>query len=78
LTLVALCHHLRAMPRKREEEREIPITIRFPPEVHTQATALADEDDRSFNSYVVRAVRAQIERDREFERERDAKRKAAR
>ena len=53
------------MPAKRDDDDkdEIPVTIRFPKDVHAKATKLAKVDERSFNLYIVRATRAQIEQD---------------
>jgi predicted HicB family RNase H-like nuclease len=47
---------------------EIAVTIRFPKDVHAEAAKAAKADDRSFNLYVVRAVRAQIEADKKARR----------
>lgn len=43
---------------------EVAVTIRFPPDVHSDAVKAAAADQRSFNLYVVRAVRAQVEQDK--------------
>jgi len=52
-------------PRKDDDERdEVPVTIRFPRGLQAEAKEFADADDRSFNLYVVRALRAQVESDR--------------
>jgi len=49
------------MAPKRDDE--IAVTIRFPKDLHEEASKAAAVDERSFNLYVVRAVRAQVERD---------------
>lgn len=55
------------MPRPKKPAADapgVPITVRFPAKVRDDATAAAEADDRSFNSYVVRAVQAAVERDK--------------
>jgi predicted HicB family RNase H-like nuclease len=47
------------MPKREAEE--VPVTIRFPKEVHKAAADEAKADDRTLNSVVVRAVRAYVE-----------------
>lgn len=46
---------------KREVDEEVPVTIRFPRDVHTDAKAEAVADDRTLNSVVVKAVRLYVE-----------------
>ena len=47
------------MGPKRDDE--VAVTIRFPKDVHAEAQKSAEADERSFNLWVVRAVRAQLE-----------------
>jgi predicted HicB family RNase H-like nuclease len=49
----------------KKDDDEVPVTIRFPRGVHAGAKDAAEADDRTLNSYVVRAVKAQLERDEE-------------
>lgn len=42
---------------------EVPVTIRFPPDVHAKMVTGAAADERSINQYVVRAVKAQLDRE---------------
>lgn len=52
------------MAPKKTTAGEIPVTVRFPPDVHVDATKAAEADDRSFNNYVVVAVREKIAADK--------------
>lgn len=42
------------MPKNPDE---VAVTIRFPKDVHERASRAADEEERSFNLVIVRAVR---------------------
>jgi len=67
LTSVAPHNHTgdhMAGKRGKDDKDEVPVTVRFPVDVHADAAELAKRDERSFNLYVVRAVRSQIERDK--------------
>lgn len=50
------------MPKK--DDAEVPVTIRFPRDVHKDAKDEADADDRTLNSLVIRAVRVYVEGER--------------
>lgn len=54
-------------PRKATVDEEIPVTIRFPEDVHSDAKKFAAADQRSFNLYIVRAVKAQNEAEKKKE-----------
>lgn len=49
-------------PRKRPEDetRTIQLTVRFPIEVHTAATAKAKSDRRSLNDWVIVALEERL------------------
>lgn len=52
---------------KRSEESdkpEVPLMIRLPRDLHAAVRAAADKDERSLNSWVIRALRAQLEKKR--------------
>ncbi len=56
------------MPKRADSDKAEPKmtrSIAFPKSVYDAANAAADADDRSLNSYVVRAVKAQLEREQE-------------
>lgn len=51
------------MPRQKRPAPEptVAITVRFPAALRDAATKAADADDRSFNTFVVRAVQAAVD-----------------
>lgn len=58
----------REMPKRPEPDktdRKVTRSVAFPSDVYEAANTAAKADDRSLNSYVVRAVKAQLERDEE-------------
>jgi hypothetical protein len=53
--------------RKTNPKGDVPVTIRFPIELHARIKALAEEDMRSFNAEVVWLLdRAATEEEREL------------
>lgn len=52
-------------PESDKSEHKVTRSIAFPGDVYEAANAAAVADDRSLNSYVVRAVKAQLEREQE-------------
>jgi predicted transcriptional regulator len=61
------------MPRRRtdtedQQEDTVPVTIRFPAELRKRALGVAQDEDRSFSSLVVYALRRYVtERERQSE-----------
>lgn len=53
-------------PKTTDEDKaaKTPLTVRLPPDVLDEATAIATADDRSLNSYIVKAVREQNRREK--------------
>lgn len=54
------------MPRapKEPSDDKIPLMVRLPPDVLEEAKKNAEADDRTVNSYVVKAVREQNAREK--------------
>lgn len=46
-----------ARPPKDTDDDKVPLMVRLPREVLDEARAIAEADDRTVNSYVVKAVR---------------------
>ena len=46
-----------ARPTKDADDDKVPLMVRLPREVLAEARAIAEADDRTVNSYVVKAVR---------------------
>ena len=56
------------MAKPKKSEAGIPVSIRLPQEAHEAATRAAEEDARTLNSYVVKAVLEKLERDKKAAR----------
>ncbi|HXJ49416.1 MAG TPA: YlcI/YnfO family protein, partial [Candidatus Acidoferrum sp.] len=73
--IMRLAPDLNILSGKDNVERdpdEVAVTIRFPKDVHAEAQKAAEADERSFNLWIVRAVRAQLD-GAEKERKKGAK-----
>ena len=55
------------MAGKDPDKDEIPVTVRFPADIQRRAKRLADKEERSFNLWIVRAVRDRVEQDERAE-----------
>lgn len=64
-----------ARPPKEADDDKVPLMVRLPRTVMEEAKEIAEADDRTVNSYVVKAVREQNRRERA---ERDGEKKKAR
>jgi predicted HicB family RNase H-like nuclease len=56
------------MPRRPDETKDdsdVTRSIRFPRSIYDRAIAGAEADDRTLNSYVIRALREKLDRDDE-------------
>jgi hypothetical protein len=56
------------MPKRPDDAKDandVTRSIRFPRAIYDRAHVAAGEDDRTLNSYVVRAVREKLDRDEE-------------
>lgn len=60
-------------PPKESEDDKVPLMVRLPREVMEEAKRIAEADDRTVNSYVVKAVREQNRREAKHLLERDGK-----
>lgn len=61
------------MPRRRQDaeqqqEETVPVTVRYPKDLHARALAVAKAEDRTFASLVTYALRRYVtDREREME-----------
>lgn len=53
-----------ARPSKETDDDKVPLMVRIPRDVLDEAKAHAQADDRTVNSYVVKAVREQNRREK--------------
>jgi predicted HicB family RNase H-like nuclease len=55
-------------PDETKDDSDVTRSIRFPRAIYDRATAGAAADDRTLNSYVIRALREKLDRDDDVKR----------